>query len=155
MQWTHLPQQLFFSEYEKTFLYCRTKIDISLHFASPPPSSSMTKFCLLKIVPKANPFFVTYCFSNAFLCQGEEAGFMKAMLWGGWVLFYCTHSICHKQSLSSCYHLFSSHFWQKVSWWWLHVSLMAFEAFYLFQKVQEIHSTSIWSKMVPSPTAPL
>ena len=22
------------------------------------------------------------------------------------MLFYCTHSICHKQSLSSCYHLF-------------------------------------------------
>ena len=101
-----LTSTTFFSEYEKTFLYCRTKIDISLHFVPPPPSSSMTKFCLLKIVPKANPFFVTYCFSNAFLCQGgEEAGFMKAMLWGGWVLFYCTHSICHKQSLSSCYHL--------------------------------------------------
>ena len=101
-----LTSTTFFSEYEKTFLYCRTKIDISLHFAPPPLSSSMTKFCLLKIVvPKANPFFVTYCFSNAFLCQGEEAGFMKAMLWGGWVLFYCTHSICHKQSLS-WYHLF-------------------------------------------------
>ena len=156
MQWTHLPQQLFFLNMRK--LFCTVGQRLTYHYILFPLLLLQQHDKILPFENSSTKGKSLFCDLLLFQCfplprRRSRIYESNAMRRVGVVLLYTLHmsQTVPFLLLSS----FSSHFWQKVSWWWLHVSLMAFEAFYLFQKVQEIHSTSIWSKMVPSPTAPL